>query len=759
MHALAITDGNEIINNENYKDRMYSYLQKVSSAPSNYFVFIFSGTTYIQEERGNRPIRQTRVLLKQSIPVFFSYWRWRNNEPFAEFPDQSLFQSPIDKTLENIKEIVSYDFKNKKKIFIITFPHPSIVEFLELLDKNGWVTIYDVRDDWEEFQKVGQAKWFDSGIEEYIVNHSDIVSAVSSPLQQKIQSIAINKNVYLSPNALDNELLTDGKINISSRDGKPIIGYIGHLTSSWFDWQSLISIASLKPDWSFEIIGHHMPENLTLPSNIKYLGPKNQDEIKHIAKEWRAAIIPFKIGKLSDAVDPIKVYEYLCLGLPVVSFRMPQIHNYPYVFIANDVNEFIHQIERALMLPMDIKVIEDFLSKNRWEDRIGQLIGWSEEKLREKKTVKINTSSKDNSPLKILYLYRYGILGGVSTQLINRMHYLKNYCEPHFGFIKDYGVISAFGGYPHVCELASIQEIIDYINKYHFDAIIPIDTNEAYEAILKSNFKGTVVNEVHTTYEQNLRKLQLLQQNEPIDAIMTPSQYLQNRIMYEFKFDGVVPIYVVENCLDTELFENQAVRNFYDKRIILWVGKLDDHKNWRSFLSIAHSIREKIDDCEFWLVGGYTAADNVVESLRAEIKKHGLHHILRWIPRAAYHNMPKIYRAAANSGGCFISTSQNESFGMAIIEALACNCPCIVPNVGAIPEIMDGGLSNCLYTSNNEDEAISKILFFMENHRHRYEIMRLGRKKIIENYSIDTIGKKYIKILMNIIDEKVRSQS
>ena len=39
------------------------------------------------------------------------------------------------------------------------------------------------------------------------------------------------------------------------------------------------------------------------------MGPKTHPEINVIAAEWSVAIIPFKTGLLSDAVDPIKIYE------------------------------------------------------------------------------------------------------------------------------------------------------------------------------------------------------------------------------------------------------------------------------------------------------------------------------------------------------------------------------------------------------------------------------------------------------------------
>lgn len=352
--------------------------------------------------------------------------------------------------------------------------------------------------------------------------------------------------------------------------------------------------------------------------------------------------------------------------------------------------------------------------------------------------------------MKILYLYRYGILGGVSTQLTNRLKYLKKFCQPHFVFLKDYGVRITFGNYPYVAILENLDAVVKYINKNKFDVIIVIDTNEAYKAIKMSNFNGVVINEVHTT-TTNLKALNNLRENAPMDAIITPSKYLKKRISSEFKFDDIKPVYVVENCLDTELFKYQKIERKSNKKIILWVGKLDNHKNWKSFLSIAHSIKQMRQDCEFWLVGGYTAPNKVVNELLGKVNFFNLFNDFKWLPRVEYSDMPRLYSITTESGGLYINTSLNESFSMTIVESLACKCPVVAPNVGAIPEILNGKLSNYLYEANNENEAILKIFTLLDDLEKRNNLLKIGEKIVKGKYSIEKVGKKYFEILTQII--------
>jgi len=87
-------------------------------------------------------------------------------------------------------------------------------------------------------------------------------------------------------------------------------------------------------------------------------------------------IIPFEISKVTNAVDPVKLYEYLSAGKPVVASRTTELLHYEdYLYLAATHSEFLHNVERAL-LENDISAEErrvELARQNTWDNRVALL--------------------------------------------------------------------------------------------------------------------------------------------------------------------------------------------------------------------------------------------------------------------------------------------------------------------------------------------------------------------------------------------------
>src|SRR6185369_14446424 len=72
--------------------------------------------------------------------------------------------------------------------------------------------------------------------------------------------------------------------------------------------------------------------------------------------------------------------------------------------------------------------------------------------------------------------------------------------------------------------------------------------------------------------------------------------------------------------------------------------------------------------------------------------------------------MPAIYRQAARSGGCLVSTSSAESFGMAVLEAMACGCPAVAPGIEGLRDLVRHEETGRLYPAGDVAAACDAVL-------------------------------------------------
>lgn len=85
-------------------------------------------------------------------------------------------------------------------------------------------------------------------------------------------------------------------------------------------------------------------------------------------------MIPFKTNKLTEGVNPLKIYEYLAMGLPVVSTDILELRNMPNVFMSKNKSDFLNNINIALNTRINIDNINNWLEKNTWNARIDKLL-------------------------------------------------------------------------------------------------------------------------------------------------------------------------------------------------------------------------------------------------------------------------------------------------------------------------------------------------------------------------------------------------
>lgn len=161
--------------------------------------------------------------------------------------------------------------------------------------------------------------------EKIILENSDLVVCTSKQLYLEKQQQ--HHKTYFVPNAADishskKARLAETTIHIKLKNiQKPIIGYFGNIERR-MDYKLLEKVFDKNPDKSFVFVGpvneDLLPQNWHKKINVYLLGKVSFEEMPSVLKGFDVAIIPFKKDEVSNTIFPLKLFEYLGSGIPVV---------------------------------------------------------------------------------------------------------------------------------------------------------------------------------------------------------------------------------------------------------------------------------------------------------------------------------------------------------------------------------------------------------------------------------------------------------
>lgn len=362
--------------------------------------------------------------------------------------------------------------------------------------------------------------------------------------------------------------------------------------------------------------------------------------------------------------------------------------------------------------------------------------------------------------MRILFVYQFCTLGGVEAVLKNRLpEFYRQGVDSEVLFLSDQGGSKAFKNFKKIHFENRGKELIRIIDEGRFDFIIPIDTPQIYPILKRSRFDGLQVTEVHTTNLDILKYLSAIGETNT-KAIITPSRFEKELVFKEIKeFEKTgIPVYVVPNPINLELFQFKEPRSKPDKKVIGWVGRLEKGKNWKHFLEMASEMAKERNDLLFLVIGGRFAESNVKKDFLETVKRLGLIDCLKWVSFLDHDRMPAIYSLMGASGGCLVATSLSESFGITAIEAMACRCPVVASRVGGFQEVITDGENGLLFELNNTQEALTQMRTLIDDSSERTRIVKNAWVAVKENYSPERVVDRYLAVLRELI-KKVPTDS
>lgn len=305
----------------------------------------------------------------------------RNDAPIVDvqlglLDNKNIVADQLDesskKILLNQFDLMRESFNISKAVCIVDLPFWGPLA-LELQKRYAWKVVYDSMDHLGGFSNVTP---YMLESEDDLIKKSDLVFATSHLLlNEKSQ---FNANCLLIPNGTEfdhfnysPEKMPEELVNIKT----PIIGYYGAM-SDWLDTELIYNLASVRPDWNFILIGRLESADVSRikdMSNVFLLGEKPYELLPGYLQRFDVGIIPFKKIQLTDATNPVKLFEYLSAGKSIVATDLNELRHYrDYVRLASSVNEWLEEIQAALAdyQPVQVEKRLSFARQNTWDDRI-----------------------------------------------------------------------------------------------------------------------------------------------------------------------------------------------------------------------------------------------------------------------------------------------------------------------------------------------------------------------------------------------------
>jgi glycosyltransferase involved in cell wall biosynthesis len=227
---------------------------------------------------------------------------------------------------------------------------PFVPRALQLL---GAPVVYDCVDDHSAYPGL---------IDRATVNHleartADIASAIVATNETIAAKFPTHQGkLSLIPNGVDHELFAEPAMawleTVNELPSQHRFLYVGAMRE-WFDTQALAAVAQAYPDYQIDCFGDVLPsvrQDLASHTNVVFRGTLPQTSIAQEAPRYGAALIPFRDSPLTIGVDPLKFYEYVSAGLPVVSSPIHALGAFgdEMVRIASTPQEFVSALHDAL---------------------------------------------------------------------------------------------------------------------------------------------------------------------------------------------------------------------------------------------------------------------------------------------------------------------------------------------------------------------------------------------------------------------------
>jgi glycosyltransferase involved in cell wall biosynthesis len=204
----------------------------------------------------------------------------------------------------------------------------------------------------------------------------------------------------------------------------------------------------------------------------------------------------------------------------------------------------------------------------------------------------------------------------------------------------------------------------------------------------------------------------------------------------------------IPNSVDTARFypvsaeQKQALRQRLSlpptAQIVIYTGRLVSYKGLPLLLQAWHTVSTHFPQAHLLLVGsGGLDLHNCEADLRTFVKEHGLKNCVTFT--GAVTNVPDYLQAS----DLFVFPTENEAFGISLIEAMACGMPAISTNIGGVKDIIENGVNGVLINAGDQSQLEHALCTLLVDPRQRQKLGQQASQTVHEKYTKDSVTSRY----------------
>ncbi|HEY7862934.1 MAG TPA: glycosyltransferase, partial [Thermoanaerobaculia bacterium] len=262
--------------------------------------------------------------------------------------------------------------------------------------RHAWPVVYDLMDLHSGFSSNTEEMLRE---EQELLETADLVLASSAVLEE--QARRHNARVLPLKNACEYDRFAGATAPPGDTRGRPVVGYYGAI-SDWFDTGLVEELARRRPDWDFVLVGSTWGADvsgLEGLQNVRLPGEQPYPAIPGFLASFDVAILPFRRMPLTEATNPVKAYEILAGGKPLVAVPLPELTAMtPHVRFAETAEQFEREISAALADRGDATAAEArraYAREHTWRARFAALAPAVAESFRKASIVVVTFHNRD----------------------------------------------------------------------------------------------------------------------------------------------------------------------------------------------------------------------------------------------------------------------------------------------------------------------------------------------------------------------------